>query len=126
MKIMTAIIIGIGIWILGVFTYIFSSFLPILDNLELQGDLSLAIAFIPIVGGGAKLYFKKYANTNAILVGTIFFGIAFTLDALITVPFLLEPYDVTHSEFFLAIPFWLLMIELYAIVYLVKKFKSKS
>lgn len=126
MKIMTAIIIGIGIWILGVFTYIFSSFLPILDNLELQGDLSLAVAFIPIVGGGAKLYFNKYANTNAFLVGTIFFGIAFTLDALITVPFLLEPYDVTHSEFFLAIPFWLLMIELYAIVFLVKKFKSKS
>lgn len=123
---MTAIFIGLGIWMLGVLTYIFSSFLPILDNLELQGDLTLAIAFIPIVGSGAKLYFKKYANTHPFLVGTIFFGIAFTLDALITVPFLLEPYDVSYTDFFLAIPFWLLMIELYTIVFVVKKFMYKS
>ena len=126
MKIMTAIFIGIGIWILGVFTYIFSAFIPILDNIELQGDLSLAIAFIPIVGTGAKLYFKKYANTNAFLVGTIFFGVAFILDAFITVPFLLEPFDVSYTDFFLSIPFWLLMIELYTIVFITKKSMTNS
>ena len=121
-----AIFIGIGIWILGVLTYVFFSIIPILDDPELQGDLSLAIAFIPIIGLGSKFYFKKYPKVHPLLLGTIFFSIAFTLDALITVPILLEPYDVSYADFFLTLPFWLLMIELYAIVFIAKKSLSKS
>jgi len=126
MKTMNAIGIGIGIWILGVFTYVFFSMFPILDDPALQGDLTLAIAFIPIVGFGAQLYFKKYLNVNPFLIATVFFTIAFALDALITVPILLEPYNVSYSDFFLTIPFWLLMIELYAIVIVTKKVTVKS
>lgn len=121
MKTMNAIFVGIGIWILGILAFVFSSSVSILNDPELQGNLVLAIALIPIVFLGAKLYFKKYKNSNPFLVGLLFFATVFVLDALITVPVLMQPYGVSHTDFFLAVPFWLIAAEFYAIVIITKK-----
>ena len=121
MKTMNAVFIGIGIWILGILAFLLSSSISLLNDPELQGNLALAIALIPIVALGTKLYFKKYKQANPFLVGLIFFTTVFALDALITVPVLMAPYQISHADFFLAIPFWLIAVEFYAIVIITKR-----
>lgn len=123
---MNAIFIGIGIWVLGILAFTLSSSISVLNDPELQGNLALSIALIPIVSLGSKVYFKKYSKANPFLIGLIFFAIAFVLDALITVPVLMKPYGVSHSDFFLSIPFWLIAVEFYAIVIITKKLTTKS
>jgi hypothetical protein len=126
MKTMNAILFGVGIWILGILAFTISSSISVLSDPELQGNLALAIALIPIVSLGSKLYFKKYKQANPFLVGLLFFATVFALDAMITVPVLMKPYGVSHADFFLAIPFWLIALEFYAIVIITKKLTIKS
>lgn len=123
---MIAILCGIGIWILGIVSFVLSSSVSILTDPELQGNLALSIALIPIVSGGTKLYFKRFPKASPFLVGLIFFATVFALDALFTVPLLMQPHGIGHADFFLTIPFWLIAIELYAIVIITQKIISKS
>lgn len=123
---MNAILIGIGIWTLGILTFLTSSFLSLLNDPELQGNLFLAIALIPIVTLGSKLYFKKYKKTNPFAIGGLFLITAFALDAFITVPVLMKPYGISHADFFLSLPFWLIAIEFYAIVVITGEFINNS
>ena len=123
---MNAILFGIGIWIAGIAAFLLSSSVSVLTDPELQGNLALAIALIPIVTIGTKLYFKRFPKANPFLVGLLFFATVFTLDALITVPFLMQPHGVSHADFFLTLPFWMIAVEFYAIVIITQKLTVKS
>ena len=64
MKTITAIFIGIGIWFFAAVAFMSSAFLSILNDPELQANLLLALALIPIVTYGTSAYLKRYKNSN--------------------------------------------------------------
>lgn len=126
MKTIRAIIIGIGIWITAIIAFIVSFSLPFTDNLELQSNIVLSIAIIPLVILGTKLYYKKYANANPFLVGLILFATVALLDALVTVPFFMMPNGLGYTDFFLSFSFWLIAAEFYTIAIITGKLTSQS
>ncbi|MGI9546420.1 MAG: DUF5367 family protein [Flavobacteriaceae bacterium] len=112
------ILAGILVWILGVCAFITSYTLPVLEDLELQSNIALAIAIIPAAWLGARVYYLKGNKTNGFLVGLFMVLVAVVLDALITVPFLIIPNGGGFSEFFTTASFWLIASEYYLIVLL--------
>ncbi len=108
MKKIRAITIGMGIWGLGVGAFVSSFFIPLLENAQLQANLVLFLAVVPLVWFGAKLYYKSGSTTQGVWVGLTFFLVAAVLDALITVPFLVAPNGGSHLEFFTDPGFWLI------------------
>ena len=113
-----AIRTAVAVWMIGVLLFLIGNFIPLSNNPELQANLTLAIAFIPLGWFGAHYYYKKGATTPAYqLAGIMAFTAAF-LDAIITVPIFFLPIGMTYSEFFGAPGFWLLMAEYIGIVLL--------
>ena len=109
---------GIAVWIIGVLVFLIGSLLPLSNDPELQANLTLAIAFIPLGWYGARYYYKKDAPTPAYQLALIMALTAALLDAIITVPIFLMPVGIGHIEFFTAPGFWLLMVEYVGIVLL--------
>ncbi len=108
MKIVRALLIGVVIWILGVTAFSLSFYVPLLENLELQANVTLFLVVIPLVWFGSQLYYKKDNKTHGMWVGITFFGVAAILDALITVPLLFIPQGGNYSAFFGDPGFWLI------------------
>lgn len=125
MKQIKAILIGVLVWILGVSIYSASFFIPILEDLELQANLFLAIAVIPISWLGAAIYFKIEQETPRFRIGIIMVLTAVTLDALLTVPFLIIPYGGSYQSFFTAPAFWLIATEILSVVIVYSKLKER-
>lgn len=111
MKTIRAIFIAAGIWVLGVTAFSLSYYIPVLNDLDLQSNLVLAIVLIPLAIVGTKLYYKKPANVKPFMVAVIMFLTLGCLDALFTVPFLMKPIDLGYSDFFLDYSFWLIALE---------------
>lgn len=110
--------VAVSIWILGVLFFITGNLLPLGMDPELQANLTLAIAFLPLGWFGARHYYKKGAQTPAYQLALVMAGTAALLDALITVPVFFIPNGMGYLEFFGALGFWLLMVEYIAIVLL--------
>ncbi len=121
MNIFKAISVGAFIWMLGATIYSISFFIPILEDPELQANILLAIFLIPIAWYGAGYYFKSVSNSHGIQVGLIMVITAISLDAMITVPFLIIPYGGTYQSFFSAPAFWLIVLEYLFIIALYPK-----
>jgi hypothetical protein len=115
MKIARAIIIGVGIWGLGVGAFISSFFIPLMENSEQQANIVLSVAVMPLVWLGAKLYYKAERRTHGYWVGQTFLLTAAVLDALITIPFLVIPNGGSHYEFFTDFGFWAIAFEFLSI-----------
>lgn len=111
MKILSVVKIGVLIWVLGVSSYVLSYSIPIIEDAELQANLSLSLAVLPLVWFGTRWYFTKDVTTKGFFVGLAFFGIAAFLDALFTVPFLVLPVGGSYQEFFSAPGFWIIAVE---------------
>lgn len=111
MKTFRAIVIGMGIWGLGVAAFISSFSIPVMEDVEQQANLVLFFTVLPLVWFGAKHYYRKEQKTRGIWVGLIFFLVAAILDALVTVPFLVIPNGGSHYEFFTDTSFWLIGLE---------------
>ncbi len=107
MKIFRAIVIGTGIWGLGVSAFVSSFLVPLMENAQQQANLVLFLAVIPLVWFGTKIYYKSGSKTQGVWVGLTFFLVAAVLDALITVPFLVVPNGGSHYEFFSDPCFWI-------------------
>ena len=112
-----AIIIGGIIWILGSSFYSVSYFLPFLDDMEFQANLVLAIAIIPNAWLGARVFYRKKIKMHGLKFAVIVLITAITLDAFITVPFLIIPNGGSYQQFFGAPAFWIIAIELLLIIY---------
>ena len=111
-----AIIIGGFIWLIGSSFYAASYFVPFFEDLELQANLVLAIALIPNAWLGAKIYYRNGLKINGFIVGAIVLLVAISLDAIITVPYLVIPFGGSYQSFFSASAFWLIALEYFLIV----------
>ncbi|PQB05869.1 DUF5367 family protein [Aureitalea marina] len=109
---------AVSIWVMGVLLFVIAAMLPLSDNPELQANISLALAFIPLGWYGAKYYYKKGSTTPVYQLAFLLVFVAALLDALITVPIFFFPMGVDHQTFFGAIEFWLLIAEYAGIVIL--------
>lgn len=120
-----AIKTAIGIWIIGVLLFLIGSFVPLLDNPELQANLLLAVAFLPLGWLGARYYYKGGKQTSGVRLALVMVTVAVLMDAIITVPIFFLPRGITHAMFFGTIGFWLLILEYAAIVLLYAYFRRK-
>ncbi len=111
MKTFRTLAIGGLIWFLGVLAYSLSFYLPILENVEQQANLTLFFAVIPLVWSGSWLYYRKGAQTHGLATGLAFFAMAALLDALITVPVLIVPNGGSYYDFFTDPGFWVIGAE---------------
>ncbi|MCK8521547.1 DUF5367 domain-containing protein [Aquimarina sp. D1M17] len=118
MKIIRAILIGIGIWILGVSAYTLSYEFQILSDPEQQANTVLFTVIIPLVWLGSYTYYKKGHSTHGYFVGQVFLLVAAFLDATITVPLLIVPNGGSHYTFFTDIGFWCIAAELMGVAVL--------
>lgn len=120
-----ATIVGGFIWILGVSFYTASYLFPILEDVELQANLVLAIALLPSAWLGASLYYRKKAGLPGLKVGAIVVLTAILLDAFITVPYLVLPSGGSYRSFFGAPAFWLIAAEYFSTIFLYWHFRVK-
>jgi hypothetical protein len=126
MSIVKVILTGFLVWFLGVSFYSISYFIPIIENIELQSNLILAITLIPNAWFGAKLYYRKGHKMSGAKLASSMLLVAVLLDIIITVPYLIIPYGGTYQSFFGGISFWLIAIEYFFTIYLYWLFKVKS
>lgn len=125
MKKIRAVLIGVAIWFLGVSAFTLSFFVPLLKDAELQANLVLFLAVIPLVWLGTKIYFLKEVNTKGYWIGLTFFIVAAVLDALITVPYLVIPDGGSYMEFYTDPEFWLIGLLFIIVATLYGYFKTK-
>ena len=115
-----SIVFAVLVWILGVSFYLLSYYIPILENPELQSNITLVLAIIPSACLGTYLFYKKWQMKPSALAIT-FVLVAAILDALITVPVFIIPYGGSYSEFFGDPMFYTIVVEYYFIVLLYGK-----
>ena len=118
MKTKRAIVLGMGIWSIGVLLYWFSHFIPLTDDVETQANVVLFMAIMPLVWFGCDIYYRKEHKTHGYWVGQTMLLTAVVLDALITVPLFVIPSGGTYFTFFTALGFWLIVIEFLAVAVL--------
>lgn len=126
MKILRIVLVGALIWLLGVLSFTISFYIPVLKNVELQANLVLFIALVPIVWLGSSIYYRrKDTFSHGLRIGFAFFTIAALLDSMITVPMLIIPHGGSYYEFFMDIGFWLIGLEFVCITTLYWNIKIK-
>ena len=104
------------VWVVGVSFYLISFYIPILENLELQSNIVLALGIIPSACLGTYIFYTKSYMKPAILALT-FIIVAALLDALITVPVFIIPNGGSHSAFFSDPMFYIIVVEFYFVVF---------
>lgn len=120
-----AIRTGVAIWMIGVTLFTIATLLPISKDPELQGNLTLAISFIPLAWFGSRYYFKTEPQTKGYQLALVLAIIAIILDAIITVPLFFLPNGIGYAEFFGATGFWILMLEYTGVVLLYDYLRRK-
>lgn len=113
------------VWGLGVSFYLTSFYIPMLDNLERQANIVLALAIIPSACLGTYLFYKKGRMKPTALALT-FVITAVILDALITVPLFVIPEGGSYSAFFTDPMFYTITVEFYFIVMYFGKHLTES
>jgi hypothetical protein len=124
MKTKKIIGIGIVIWIIGVSLFTLSFYIPVLEDPEQQANAVLFISVPLLAWFGARQYFKNGLNTQGYRVGLAFFLVSMTLDALITVPYLIIPNGGSYYQFYTDIGFWLIGLEFLLVAMLYRRIKS--
>jgi uncharacterized membrane protein len=123
-----SILCAILVWVLGVGFYLFSYYIPFLENPELQSNIILALGIIPSACLGTYLFYRNHYMKPSALAIT-FVIVATVLDVLITVPAFIIPYGGSYSKFFGDPMFYTIVVEFYFIVlyfgtHLTKKIKA--
>ena len=123
MKTKRAILIGIAIWFLAVSAFTLSFYIPLMDNYELQANLFVGLALIPLTWFGAHWYYRAEQKSTGIKVGLAMLLTGVILDAAVTVPFLVIPAGGSYYQFFTDISFWIIAILYLSVVSLYHKIK---
>lgn len=111
-----SIVTAMAVWLLAVSFYLASFQLSILENAEVQANIILALGIIPSAYLGTYLFYKK-GNLKPSYLALTYISIAVLLDALITVPMFVIPGGGSYSEFFSNPIFYIIVVELYLIVF---------
>jgi len=109
-----SVVCAVLVWILGVCAYLLSFYVPLLENLDLQANLVLALALIPSTCLGTYLFYRK-SYMKPFLLALVFIVVITIMDASITVPVFLIPHGGSYSEFFGDPKFYLIALELYLV-----------
>ena len=130
MKVIRAILIGVGIWGLAVSCYTLSYQFPILEDPDQQANMVLFSVVMPLVWLGSYFFYKNASTTHGFIVGEVFLAVAAFLDAVITVPLFIVPNGGNHYTFFTDPGFWIIALEMIAtatLYYYIRIYpKSKS
>lgn len=126
MNTIKTVLVGAAIWLGGVSIYTLSYFIPILKDVELQANISLAIGLIPIAWFASRFYFKKESLDHSIKAAISMLLTAILLDALITVPFLIIPYGGSYQSFFTSFSFWLIATEYLMVILVYSRIKTNK
>lgn len=110
-----SIVCGMLIWVLGVSFYLLSFYVSILENLELQSNIILALGIVPSACLGTYLFYAKSYIKPPALAFT-FVIVATLLDVIITVPVFIIPNGGSYSGFFGDPMFYIIVVEFYFIV----------
>lgn len=111
MKIKRAVLTGIVVWIIAVFLYSISYYVPIIDDADMQANVVLFVVVVPLVWLGCSFYYRKDNKTHGYKIGLIMLSISIVLDTLITVPVFIIPYGGDYYSFFISISFWAIAFE---------------
>lgn len=111
-----AIISSLVVYVLGILAFVGSYFAPIMEDPDLQANITLMAAIIPAAYLGAYLYYRRGNTTHGFVLGSAMFSSAIVLDAIITVPVFIIPNGGNHLTFFGDPGFWLIGIEYVAVV----------
>ena len=126
MKTTRAILTGTLVWILGVGVFTTSFYIPMINDLELQANIALALALAPLAILGARNFYYRYPNMPGYKLALIMAATAVVLDALITVPVLYIPAGGSYTSFFGSLSFWSIATEYFLVVMLYWHFKVKA
>ena len=121
-----AFLAGLIVYIIGINFFICSYYLALLEDLELQSNIILAIVIIPAAILATRFYYHKVEKTNGLFLGIVMFGIAAILDAIITVPVFFIPAGGNHYEFFTNPWFWYIALEYLLTVSIYSQFIKKK
>lgn len=125
MKKFRAILIGALVWVLVFISFSILSVMPnIKDSMNLQA-LIVGVLIIPFALFGASIYYKNGNKDNGFVLGIIIVATALSLDALITVPFVVIPTGGSYLSFFSFPLLWLLVAVNIATVYFYWSWKVK-
>lgn len=111
-----SIVYALLVWLLGVFFYVSSYSLPILNNPDLQANIVIILAIIPSACLGTFLFYKK-GKMKPSSLGLTFALTAMLLDILITVPVFIIPAGGSYTTFLKDPVFYTVMVEYYFIVF---------
>lgn len=106
-----AFLSGLVVYIIGINFFLCSYYITLLEDVELQSNIILAIVIIPAAMLGARFYYHKVQKSNGLHLGIAMFGIAAILDAVITVPIFFIPAGGNHYQFFTNPWFWYIALE---------------
>ena len=126
MKTLRVLLTAITVWVGGVGTFIASYYAPLMSDLDLQANIVLSLSLIPLGWLASRFYYSKYSGPNGYFFGLIMVVTAVALDALITVPLLVEPNGGTYADFFGAASFWFIALEYFLVVLLYWYVKVKA
>lgn len=121
-----AVILGTCMWALGVGFYTLSYYIPFLDDLELQANLALALAIVPIAWVGAHFFYRWAPEVDGLKLSAIIILTAIFWDSVITVPLLIIPQGGSYGSFFLALGFWCIALEYALVIWSYWKFRIKT
>ena len=106
---------GILVWMVGIFMYLLSFQVAILENTTLQSNIVLVLAIIPSSYLGTYLFYSKNYLKPTTLALT-FVAIATLLDTIVTVPMFIIPDGGSYSSFFGDPMFYIILVEFYFMV----------
>ncbi len=95
-----AISVGAMVWVFVFTAFTILSFIPGIKDYPDKQALVIAVLLVPFAVFGASLYYKNGNKGHGLKVGLVMVIIAFSLDALITVPLLEIPNGRGYQHFF--------------------------
>lgn len=117
---------GIIAWLLIFLSFTIMSFLPLIqDSTNLQNGI-IALLIIPFILIAAKFYYKKQSELNGLALGFFIIITCLSLDALITVPFVIIPKGGSYADFFTDPGLFILAGEIFTISFLYWKLKIRQ
>ena len=117
MRTFRSVFSGAIVWTMIFTTFALLGFIPVVKSLPhlqsaIVAGLLLGYSYI-----GISFYYKKGSSANSLIVGLIMSCTALTLDALITVPFVVIPGNGSYMSFYTNPILWIYVMENMAVVF---------
>lgn len=92
---------GMIVWSLIFLSFMCMGLIPVLKANEDLQNIIILLVLSPIVWIGAKYFYRTGGSAHGIKLGVGIISVSLTLDALITVPFVIIPAGGSYLSFFI-------------------------